>query len=144
VEAAQAGASEDDVQAQMMARMADTSAHRCGSRSPQRGDAPAAARRVRSPAARFGQVRLVGRAAAGLQAASIAVSIRIDGDMQAMMHEALAAGEPIRRSCRASWRTSRNTRRTDDRLDRHLIVVVFGVLKSTDGPNRYGAEPVRF
>ena len=26
----------------------------------------------------------------------------------------------------------------------YLVVIIFGVLKSEDGPNQYGEEPVRF
>ena len=78
------------------------------------------------------------------QAASAAVSIRVMGAMQQMMQEAMAAGSdggPMQSV-----------------LDRQqefaaygligwiapLVVIGFGILRSTDGPNRYGAEPVRF
>lgn len=78
------------------------------------------------------------------QAASAAVSIRVMGTMQQMMQEAMAAGSdggPMQSV-----------------LDRQqefaaygligwiapLVVIGFGILRSTDGPNRYGAEPVRF
>ena len=145
VEAAQAGASDRDVQAQMMARMQDTLGTTLWVTIAASAAIPllllAAFVRRLHDSDKSGWWAALPLA---MQAASIAVSIRISGDMQAMMHEALAAGNDPAKLQSVMAHQSEYASYGMIGWIGILIVVAFGALKSTDGPNRYGAEPVRF
>jgi uncharacterized membrane protein YhaH (DUF805 family) len=78
------------------------------------------------------------------QAASVALTIRMMGAMQAAMHDTLVAGSDPARLQAAIERQAEFASYGLIGWIGPLVVVGFGVLKSSDGPNRYGAEPVRF
>jgi uncharacterized membrane protein YhaH (DUF805 family) len=78
------------------------------------------------------------------QAVSMLVSIRMMGAMQAMMQDAMAAaGDPVRMQSVMEQQTEFARYGAIGWIG-PLVVIGFGILRSTDGPNRYGAEPVRF
>jgi uncharacterized membrane protein YhaH (DUF805 family) len=145
MEAAQAGAGEQEVQARMMAQMQDTLGTTMWISIGISAAMPllliAAFVRRLHDAGKPGWWALLPLA---MQAASIAVSIRISGEMQAMMREALTVGnDPAKLQSVMAHQSEYAAYGLIGWLG-ILIVVGFGVLRSTDGPNRYGAEPVRF
>jgi uncharacterized membrane protein YhaH (DUF805 family) len=145
MEAAQAGAGEQEVQARMMAQMQDTLGTTMWISIGISAAMPllliAAFVRRLHDADKPGWWALLPLA---MQAASIAVSIRISGEMQAMMREALAVGNDPAKLQSVMAHQSEYAAYGLIGWIGILIVVGFGVLRSTDGPNRYGAEPVRF
>jgi uncharacterized membrane protein YhaH (DUF805 family) len=79
------------------------------------------------------------------QAGSFYVSIRMMGMMQELMTEAMSRTSPMSPlEMQALMQNNHMSAYGAVGWIAPLIVIVFGVMDSTEGPNRYGGEPVRF
>ena len=80
----------------------------------------------------------------GAQAASTVVSIRMMDAMQALMRDAaVMGGDPVKVQAIMERQQEFAGYGLIGWIG-PLVVIGFGILKSTDGPNRFGEEPVRF
>lgn len=143
--AAQAGASEQQIQAQVMGRMSGTLGTTVWISLAIRAATAllllAAFVRRLHDSDKSGWWAVVPLAA---QALSMLISIQIMGEVQALMQEAAAAaGDPAKLHIVLERQREFATYGLIGWIG-PLVVIGFGILRSTDGPNRFGDEPVRF
>lgn len=145
MEAARSGANEQEVQAQMMAQMQGTLSGTVW--ISLLVNAATALLLLAAFVRRLHDSDKPGWWAAvplAAQAASTLVSMRIMGEMQEMMQDSLIAGGDPAKVQAIMERQSEFAAYGLIGWIGPLVVIGFGILRSTDGPNRYGVEPVRF